>query len=97
MKLEKLDKIYNNIIKEDQAKFLKETEFPQEVKDAIKKLMEINEKVKKRNEQKDKLDKQIRDLGETLNKHNDVLIKSGRGNIPNKYLKLAWDVLEALH
>lgn len=50
MKLEKLDKIYNNIIKEDQAKFLKETEFPQEVKDAIKKLMEINEKVKKRNE-----------------------------------------------
>lgn len=95
--MDKFNQIYNNIIKQDQAKFLKENEFPQEVKDAIKKLLDLNEKVKKRNEQRDKLDKQIRDLGETLNKHNDVLIKSGRGNIPNKYLKLAWDVLEALH
>lgn len=94
---DKFNETYKNIIKQDQAKFLKETEFPQEVKDAIKKLLDLNEKVKKRNEQRDKLDKQIRDLGETLNKHNDTLIKSGRGNIPNKYLKLAWDVLEALH
>lgn len=95
--MDKFNQIYKNIIKQDQAKFLNENEFPQEVKDTIKKLIELKEKVKKRNEEKDKLDKQIRDLGETLNKYNDTFVKSGKGNIPNKYLKLAWDVLEDLH
>lgn len=92
--MDKFTEAYTNILKEDRQ--LTQKEFPEELKTAIKELMEINDKVKKRKEEQEKLDKQIRDLGANIQKISEQLSKNGT-SVPSKYVNLVWDVLEALH
>lgn len=93
--MDKFTKVYDKIIKEDQTKEINEAQFPEDLKAAIKQLSDIYEKCKKRKEEKDKLEKQIRELGKTIQKFQDQAIKRG-SSIPAKYVNLAWTVLDAL-
>ena len=93
--MDKFTDAYNKIIAEDQAKEMSESQFPDELKTAVKELMQILEKCKKRREEKDKLEKQVRELGKTIQKFQDSANKNGM-NIPAKYVNLAWTVLDEL-
>lgn len=93
--MDKFTEVYTNIIKEDTAQEVSEAQFPDDLKSAIKQLMDILDKSKKRREEKAKLEKQVRQLGKTIQKFQDGYNKKGM-SIPAKYVNLAWTVLDEL-
>ncbi len=93
--MDKFTEVNTNIIKEDTAQEVSEAQFPDDLKSAIKQLMDILDKSKKRREEKAKLEKQVRQLGKTIQKFQDGYNKKGM-SIPAKYVNLAWTVLDEL-
>lgn len=49
--MDKITEAYKKLITEEEVRFMREIEFPAELKDTIKELLEIKDKCKKRKEE----------------------------------------------
>ena len=96
--MDKFEEAYKKIINEDKVvvRTLNEAEFPEQIKKAIKDLMEVYEKAKKRKEQGEKLTKSATELGKIISDFDKKQMAAGV-QLPPKYTKLVYTVLEQLN
>ena len=93
----KIEEAYKQLLNEENSavRTLKEAEFPEEAKKAIKELLSIYEKAKKRKEQNKKLSTSATEAGKVIDDINKQLLKNGV-TLPDKYTSLVFTVLEQL-